>query len=212
MELTPAMERYVLHWGEMGARWGVNRSVAQIHALLYLAPKPLTAEEIADTLRIARSNVSMSLKELLAWGLVQRTHLRGDRRDHFEAIQDNWEILTRIVEERKKREIDPTLTLLRACAMEAAADGKTGRDVRQRIEGLLEFLETLSAWYDQVRRLPKPVLVTLMKMGGRVARFIPGARRRDLLAAPAAVPAKAAVPVAQKAPAQKPPAKPERGA
>ena len=95
MRLTPAMERYVLHWGEMGARWGVNRSVAQIHALLYLAPRPLTAEEIADTLAIARSNVSMSLKELLAWGLVQRTPVRGDRRDHFEALRDNWEILTR---------------------------------------------------------------------------------------------------------------------
>jgi DNA-binding transcriptional regulator GbsR (MarR family) len=175
------MERYVLHWGEMGARWGVNRSVAQIHALLYLAPKPITAEEIADTLSIARSNVSMSLKELLAWGLVQRTPVKGDRRDHFEALRDNWEILTRIVEERKKREIDPTLSILRACAMEAASDGQTAAETRARIEGLLEFLETLSLWYDQVKGLPKPVLVGLLKMGGRVARFVPkrsGAKKR----------------------------------
>ena len=176
MQLTPAMERYVLHWGEMGARWGVNRSVAQIHALLYLAPKPITAEEIADTLAIARSNVSMSLKELLAWGLVQRTPVKGDRRDHFEALRDNWEILTRIVEERKKREIDPTLSILRACAMEAAADGQTAAETRQRIEGLLEFLETLSLWYGQVKGLPKPVLIGLLKMGGRVARFVPKKR------------------------------------
>ncbi|MBL8663161.1 MAG: MarR family transcriptional regulator [Candidatus Odyssella sp.] len=176
MRLTPAMERYVLHWGEMGARWGVNRSVAQIHALLYLAPKPITAEEIADTLSIARSNVSMSLKELLAWGLVQRTPVKGDRRDHFEALRDNWEILTRIVEERKKREIDPTLSILRACAMEAAADGQTAAETRQRIEGLLEFLETLSLWYGQVKGLPKPVLIGLLKMGGRVARFVPKKR------------------------------------
>lgn len=176
MHLTPAMERYVLHWGEMGARWGVNRSVAQIHALLYLAPSPLTAEEIADTLAIARSNVSMSLKELLAWGLVRRTPVRGDRRDHFEALQDNWEILNRIVEERKKREIDPTLSILRACAMEAASDGRTAAETRQRIEGLLEFLETLTLWYDQMKSLPRPVQVGLLKMGGRIARFIPRGR------------------------------------
>lgn len=182
MRLTPAMERYVLHWGEMGARWGVNRSVAQIHALLYLAPHPITAEEIADTLAIARSNVSMSLKELLAWGLVRRAPQRGDRRDHFEALRDNWEILTRIVEERKKREIDPTLSILRASAMEAASDGQTARETKERIEGLLEFLETLSLWYDQVKGLPKPVLIGLLKMGGRVARFVPrscGARKRE---------------------------------
>lgn len=176
MRLTPAMERYVLHWGEMGARWGVNRSVAQIHALLYLAPRALTAEEIADTLAIARSNVSMSLKELLAWGLVRKMPVRGDRRDHFEALRDNWEIVTRIVEERKKREIDPTLSILRACAMEAATDGQTAAETRQRIEGLLEFMETLAGWYDQVKALPKPVLIGLMKMGGRVARFVPRAR------------------------------------
>src|SRR5262245_15964440 len=109
MDLTPVMERFIVHWGEMGTRWGVNRSVSQIHALLYLSPRPLTAEEISDTLAIARSNVSTSLKELQAWGLVQLVHVLGDRRDHFDARKDVWEMLTLIVEERKRREIDHTL-------------------------------------------------------------------------------------------------------
>ena len=176
MAMSPTVEAFVVHWGEMGSRWGVNRSVAQIHALLYLATEPLHAEGIAETLGIARSNVSNSLKELQSFGLVRLSHVLGDRRDHFEALRDNWEILTRIVEERKKREIDPTLSILRACAMEAAADGQTAAETRQRIEGLLEFLETLSLWYGQVKGLPKPVLIGLLKMGGRVARFVPKKR------------------------------------
>src|SRR5258707_9697010 len=118
MELTPVMQRYVLHWGEMGARWGVNRSVSQIHALLYLSPKPLTAEEISDTLSIARSNVSTSLRELQSWGLITAAHVLGDRRDHFQARKELWDIVTRIVEERKRRELDPTLAVLRQCVAE----------------------------------------------------------------------------------------------
>src|SRR5215831_9886747 len=172
MDLTPTMEKYILHWGEMGTRWGVNRSIAQIHALLYLAPAPLTAEEIADTLSIARSNVSTSLKELQAYGLIRMTHLLGDRRDHFESIKDNWEMLTLIVEERKRREIDPTLTLLRECMAEAEADKTTDPEVKARIERILGFIETLTVWYEQVRTLPKPTLVALMKMGGDVAKFV----------------------------------------
>ena len=124
MRLTAIMERYVLHWGEMGQRWGVNRSVSQIHALLYLSSQPITAEEIADTLGLARSNVSTSLKELQGWGLVSLTHLMGDRRDHFEAKKDLWELLLTIVEERKRREIDPTLTMLRQCMLEAEEERK----------------------------------------------------------------------------------------
>src|SRR6202008_1214550 len=127
MKLTSVMEKSILHWGEMGTRWGVNRSIAQIHALLYLAPAPLTAEEIADTLSIARSNVSTSLKELQAFGLIRMTPVLGDRRDHFESIKDNWEMLRLIVEERKRREIDPTIAMLRDCAREGAADPKTDR-------------------------------------------------------------------------------------
>lgn len=172
MRLTPVMEKYILHWGEMGARWGVNRSIAQIHALLYLMPQPLTAEEIADTLSIARSNVSTSLKELQGFGLVRLTHVLGDRRDHFESLKDNWEMLMLIVEERKRREIDPTLALLRECVAEAAADQLTDPEVKARIERMLTFLDTLTGWYEQVKRLPKPTLVALMKMGGKVARVV----------------------------------------
>src|ERR1041384_3227743 len=151
MRLTPTMERYVLHWGEMGTRWGVNRSVAQIHALLFLSPKPLTAEEIADTLSIARSNVSTSLKELQGWGLIQVAHIMGDRRDHFVALKDSWELLTTIVEERKRREIDPTLALLRQCAAEAEQDRATAPEVKARIEQMLGFVEALNRWYEDVR-------------------------------------------------------------
>jgi len=172
MKLTPMIERYVLHWGEMGTRWGVNRSIAQIHALLYLAPAPLTAEEIADTLSIARSNVSTSLKELQAFGLIRLTHVLGDRRDHFESIKDNWEMLRLIVEERKRREIDPTIAMLRDCAREAEADPKTDPEVKARIDAMLLFLDGLAGWYDQVKALPKSTLITLIRMGAKVAKFV----------------------------------------
>ena len=172
MRLTPVMERYVLHWGEMGARWGVNRSVAQIHALLYLSPEPLTAEEIADTLTLARSNVSTSLRELLGWGLVTLTHVLGDRRDHFEAKQDLWEMLLTIVEERKRREVDPTLTMLRQCVLDAGDDKETAPEIKARIERMLSFVETLANWYVQMRTLQKSTLVSLMKMGSKVAKVL----------------------------------------
>jgi DNA-binding transcriptional regulator GbsR (MarR family) len=171
MKLTPVMERYILHWGEMGTRWGVNRSIAQIHALLYLSPAPLTAEELADTLSIARSNVSTSLRELQSLGLIRVTHVLGDRRDHFESIKDAWEMCRIIVEERKRREIDPTIAMLRQCAAEAAADSKTDPEVRARIDSMMLFLEGLTTWYEQIRVLPKATLVTLIKMGARVAKF-----------------------------------------
>ncbi len=172
MKLTPVMERYVLHWGEMGARWGTNRSIAQIHALLYLAPQPLPAEEIAETLSIARSNVSTSLRELQSWGLVRATHNLGDRRDHFEAQQDLWQMLTVIVEQRKRREIDPTLTMLRQCVLESDEDSETPALVKERIANMLGFLERLTGWYEQVSGLPKATLLALMKMGGRIAKFV----------------------------------------
>jgi DNA-binding transcriptional regulator GbsR (MarR family) len=172
VRLTPVMERYVLHWGEMGARWGVNRSVAQIHALLYLSPQPLTAEEIADTLALARSNVSTSLRELQGWGLVSLSHALGDRRDHFEAKTDLWDLLLTIVEERKRREVDPTLTMLRQCVLEADDDKETDPEVKARIARMLTFLETLAIWYAQMRGLQKSTLVALMKMGARVAKAV----------------------------------------
>jgi DNA-binding transcriptional regulator GbsR (MarR family) len=172
VRLTPVMERYVLHWGEMGARWGVNRSVAQIHALLYLSPRPLTAEEIADTLALARSNVSTSLRELQGWGLVALTHVLGDRRDHFEAKTDLWELLLTIVEERKRREVDPTLTMLRQCVIEAEDDRETDPEIKARIARMLSFVETLATWYGQMRTLQKSTLLALMKMGAKVAKAV----------------------------------------
>src|SRR5215470_13198356 len=130
MHLTPVMQRFVLHWGEMGTRWGVNRTVAQIHALLYLSPAPLPADEIAETLSVARSNVSTSLKELQSWGLVNVAHVMGDRRDHFTARTDTWEMLTTIVEQRKRREIEPTLAVLRECVQELDKDRETPKEVK----------------------------------------------------------------------------------
>lgn len=174
MKLSAPMERYILHWGEMGTRWGVNRSVSQIHALLYLAGRPLTAEEIADTLSIARSNVSTSLRELQNWGLIQLVSVLGDRRDHFEARQENWDILMTITEQRKRREIDPTLDMLKQCVEEAKNDPETPAEVKARIASMLGFIETLTRWYEDVRRIPKGTLVKLMKLGARVARFVGG--------------------------------------
>ena len=172
MKLTQATERYILHWGEMGTRWGVNRSVAQVHALLYLSPKPIPADEIVETLSIARSNVSTSLKELQGWGLVQLTHILGDRRDHFESKKDLWDLLMIIVEERKRREIDPTLTMLRECVAEAKEDKEIDPEIRKRIQTTLEFVESMTSWYDQVKRIPKPTLVALVKLGDKIVRFI----------------------------------------
>ena len=180
MKLTPLMERYVLHWGEMGTRWGVNRTVAQIHALLYLSPSPLPAEEIAETLAVARSNVSTSLKELQSWGVVTVAHVLGDRRDHFTIKGDTWTMLTTIMEERKRRELEPTLTLLRQCVLESADDRETPTEVKARIEQMLTFISTLTEWFDQIKTLPKSTLVGLMKMGARIAQLVPKSVVRKL--------------------------------
>jgi DNA-binding transcriptional regulator GbsR (MarR family) len=171
MKLTPTMQRLVLHWGEMAGRWGVSRSVAQIHALLFLSPDPLTADVIAETLAIARSNVSQSLKELQTWDLVSVTHVLGDRRDYFQARKDIWEVLTMIMDGRKKREIDPTLLMLRECVAEAKKDQETPEQVKERVGAMLEFVEELSGWYEQVRTMPRPTLLKLMRMGVKVARI-----------------------------------------
>src|SRR3954468_7537581 len=141
--LTPLMQKFILHWGEMGTRWGINRTVAQIHALLYLSPQPLTAEEIAETLSVARSNVSNSLRELQSWGIVRIAHVMGDRRDHFESMKDVWEMFRTILDERKKRESDPTLALLRESV---ATSKKAGADpyVRERLGDMLSFFESMT--------------------------------------------------------------------
>lgn len=173
----PEVEAFILHWGEMGSQWGVNRSVSQVHALLYLSDRPLHAEEICTELGLARSNVSNALKELQAYAIVRRTHVAGDRRDHFLAEADLWEMLTRIVSERKRREIDPTLALLNDLAGRLEGRKDVPDHVRERIVRMHEFMGTLGRWYDDVQRLPKSTLITLMKMGSKVARLIPGAKK-----------------------------------
>lgn len=172
MQLTPTMQKYILHWGEMGTRWGVNRTVAQIHALLFLVNTPQTAEDIAETLNVARSNVSNSLKELQSWGLIRVSHVMGDRRDHFLALQDVWEIFRVIIEERKRREIDPTLSVLRECAIEAEQDAALEAATRARMNNVLEFMEMLGTTYNDYKNLPPTTMLRFLKMGGTVARFL----------------------------------------
>lgn len=172
MRLTPVMQRYIVHWGEMGSRWGLNRSVAQMHALLYLSPQPLHADEIAETLGIARSNVSVGLKELLGWNLVQVTQNLGDRRDFFIAQRDPWEVVRIIIEGRKRRELDPTVSFLKQCAIELESDAETPSHVKEQITGQLEFMETLMGWYESIKSLPRKTLLKMMRMGQRIAKVI----------------------------------------
>jgi len=172
MELSPTAQKFILHWGEMGTRWGVNRTVAQIHALLYLAERPLSADDIVETLGVARSNVSNSLKELQSWKLVRITHVLGDRRDHFVALQDVWEIFRVILEERKRREIDPTLSVLRECAIEGTQDEQLDAAMLARMQTVLEFLEMLSTTFQDYQHLSPQTLQRFLKMGGKVARFL----------------------------------------
>lgn len=171
MKLTPTMQKYVLHWGEMGVRWGVNRTVAQIHALLFLSNTPLPAEDIAETLQVARSNVSNSLKELQSWGLIRSTHVLNDRRDHFVALQDVWEIFRVIIEERKRREIDPTLAVLRECAIEAEEDHDLETKTKIKMNEVLAFLEMLTAIYSDFKHLSPVTLQRFLKMSGKMARL-----------------------------------------
>jgi DNA-binding transcriptional regulator GbsR (MarR family) len=173
-DLAPSLRQFILHWGEMGARWGVNRTVAQVHALLLVSEEPITAEAIADTLAVARSNVSVSLRELQAWGLVRVVHQMGDRRDHFHTTKDVWEMFQIILEGRKRREVDPTLAMLRELMADPAAGG-LGEHARGRLGELLGFFEMTTAWYEQVRKMPRNTLTRFIKMGGRVARLLESA-------------------------------------
>lgn len=173
MELTPVAQKFILHWGEMGTRWGVNRTVSQIHALLYLAGKPMQAEEIADTLGVARSNVSNSLKELQSWKLVKVAHIMGDRRDHFETSSDVWELFRTVVRERKQREFDPTIETLRECL--ASPDLKREDQAAQkRIADTLALMETLTTWGDEMLRLEPATMMKLLKMGASIQKFVRG--------------------------------------
>ena len=177
-KLPAVVERFILHWGDMGDEWGVNRSVSQIHGLLYVAEEPMTAEDIADTLGMARSNVSNSIKELLSWGLIHRVPLLGDRRDHFAAETDIWEIVTRIAKGRKAREIDPAEAALRACTADAERDPEISPIAKQRLKAMLDFVTIMSRWHDEMLQVPKSTLMTLVKMGARVTRFLGRAKTK----------------------------------
>jgi DNA-binding transcriptional regulator GbsR (MarR family) len=172
MKFSTVQQKFILHWGEMGARWGINRTVAQIHALLYISPKPLNAEEIAETLAVARSNVSNSLRELQGWRIVKLVHVMGDKRDHFESMKDVWEMFRIVLDERKRREIDPTIALLEECMAEAARDKNADPYTEERLRELHRFFETTTAWYTQVGKLPAPALVKFLSAGDKVLKSL----------------------------------------
>jgi DNA-binding transcriptional regulator GbsR (MarR family) len=171
-DLTPVQQQFILHWGEMGARWGINRTVAQVHALLHISEAPLSADTIADALGVARSNVSTSLRELQGWGIVRAVHVLGDRRVHFESITNVWELFRTIVDQRKRREIDPTLEMLRK-ALDQLDGARSGdRYTRERLQELLEFFEIMTELYDELRHLPIAALRSVARMRGKVRKLL----------------------------------------
>ena len=170
--LSSVQQKFILHWGEMGTRWGINPTVAQIHALLFISPKPLHAEDITLTLNVARSNVSNSLKELQGWGIVKRVHVLGDARDHFESMHDVWEMFRVVLDERKKREIDPTVALLRECVAEAHKDKETDEYTEQKLKELADFFDTTTAWYAQIRLWPTGALTKFVKAGDKIRKLL----------------------------------------
>jgi DNA-binding transcriptional regulator GbsR (MarR family) len=173
--LTPIARKFVLHWGEMGDCWGVNRSVAQVHALLYVLGEALSAEDIANLLSMARSNVSTSLKELQAWGIIRVVHKLGDRRDHYESMTDVWEMFRIVLAERHKREVQPTIRILREFEAELKAGAKGEPEgLPERVHAMLEFLEATEAWYLSIRKLPAGPLMKMFKAGGKLQKVFAG--------------------------------------
>lgn len=170
--LTPVAQKFVLHWGEMGTRWGLNRTIAQIHALLFLSEKPLPADEIAQTLGIARSNASTSLWELQNWGIVRVVHVPGDRRDHFESMKDVFEMFRVIARERKKREIEPTMRVLRECLDEAAKPKAASSHTREQLTDLLNFFEIATTAYEKMEKLPTPAILKVAKLGDKALKLL----------------------------------------
>lgn len=170
--LPPVAQKFILHWGEMGVRWGINRTMAQIHALLFLSEKPRHAEEICEILSLARSNVSVALRELQGWGIVKLVHLPGDRRDHFESMKDVFEMFRVIANERRRREVDPTLRLIDDCLTEAGRPKAGETYVRDRLEEMREFFEVTTTFASQLDRLPTGSLVKLARMGDKTLKLL----------------------------------------
>jgi DNA-binding transcriptional regulator GbsR (MarR family) len=170
--LSAVQRKFILHWGEMGTRWGVNRTVAQVHALLFISPQPLNADDIVEALEVARSNVSTSLKELQGWGIVRLVHVQADKRDHFECLKDVWEMFRIVMDERKKREFDPTMHMLRECIAEAEKDKATDEYTEERLKELYGFFETTTTLYAQVRRWTPATIIKFMKAGDKVLKAL----------------------------------------
>jgi DNA-binding transcriptional regulator GbsR (MarR family) len=171
-DLTPVQQQFILHWGEMGARWGINRTVAQVHALLHVSEAPLSADTIAAALGVARSNVSTSLRELQGWGIVRAVHVLGDRRVHYDSNTNVWELFRTIVDQRKRREIDPTLEMLRKALDDLDGASPGDRYTRERLQELLEFFETMTELYDELRHLPITALRSVGRMRGKVRKLL----------------------------------------
>lgn len=171
-DLPPIARKFILHWGEMGVRWGINRTMAQIHALLYLSEKPRHAEEICEVLELARSNVSVSLRELQGWGIVKLVHLTGDRRDHFESMKDVFEMFRVIANERRRREVDPTLRLINDCLEEGGKPKAGEAHMRERLEAMKEFFELSTTFAAQLERMPTGALVRVAKMGDKALKLL----------------------------------------
>ncbi len=172
MKLSPVQQKFVLHWGEMGTRWGINRTVAQVHALLFISEQPLNADDLTDTLKVARSNVSNSLKELQGWGIVHKAAVLGERRDHFATTADVWEMFQIILDERKKREIDPTLAMLKECVDQAQGAAGESDFTRRRLTELHDMVQNLTRWYTQIRHLPTGAMIKFVKMGSKVWKVL----------------------------------------
>ena len=170
--LSAIAQKFVLHWGEMGTRWGINRTVAQVHALLFLSEKPLPAEQIAKTLGVARSNISTSLRELQNWGIIRVVHIMGDRRDHFESMKDVFAMFRIIARERKKREIEPTLRVLRDCIGESSKPKSAAPYTRERLTELLNFFEIATTAYEQMEKLPTPAVLRLARLGDKAFKLL----------------------------------------
>ena len=169
--MTPLVRAFIGHFGEMGSRWGINRTVGQIYALIFVSPAPLNADDIAAAQEFSRSNVSMGLKELQAWRLVKLRHLPGDRREYFEAPSDAWEVFRTLAEERRRREIEPTLSMLRNALLEEPAN-EADRIAQERMRGMHDLIELMTTWFDDVQRLEPDTLAKLMKMGAKVQKLL----------------------------------------
>lgn len=172
MKITPVIEKYINHWGEMGLRWGTNRTVAQIQALLYLSPRPLTAEEISSLLSVVQSHVSTSLRELQNYGVVNMTHIAGDRNDYFESIHDVWELFRVIIEQRKQKELSPTLKMLNECSIEIEKENEAHQVTRERIHNMLSFVNSINNWYEKIKSISNSALQKIMTLGNAITKFV----------------------------------------